>query len=435
MIPLSSSDRGRQQLLVKEKALTRARDALAAKRRRMPWLVVKKKYEFGGPKGKASLLDLFEEIPMKTGFNKALTLLALLMLAATGACSPSANGPSAAAPTPSGPSAGAPFLVIPDVFCLFPGEALLTIESDYDAEISGPYRVIEANGIPNHKVEQDYYNFAIEEQDYEFVIPASPAIPCSVDPSANPCAAGTPTPVTVCPTPFSTPPQRFGVALNGVVFDPEDVAIWVETEPNCPGGIPPFEDCIDNKAVTAATDCPPNKVRWQIDAGKTIDPSLMCCPEAALDMDGHIAHTQPGGMYHYHKLTACTVAAITGISVLLLDTRMTLVGWAFDGFPVYWKYGSLTKGGTPVEMQSQYVPNGPRITAWDASMPSLDKYPAGTFVNDYVFECTSTAYQALDECNGKECYSPELDRLTYCYFLTEKYPYIPRCLKGTPIER
>src|SRR5213082_1816594 len=49
-----------QQLLVKEKELTRARDALAAERRRMPWLAVKKNYEFDGPKGKASLLDLFE---------------------------------------------------------------------------------------------------------------------------------------------------------------------------------------------------------------------------------------------------------------------------------------------------------------------------------------------------------------------------------------
>src|SRR5215207_9877364 len=50
----------RQQLLVKEKALTRARDALAAERRRMPWLEVPKKYEFEGPSGKVSLLDLFE---------------------------------------------------------------------------------------------------------------------------------------------------------------------------------------------------------------------------------------------------------------------------------------------------------------------------------------------------------------------------------------
>jgi predicted dithiol-disulfide oxidoreductase (DUF899 family) len=50
----------RQQLLVKEKELTRARDALAAERRRMPWLAVEKAYEFDGPRGKASLLDLFD---------------------------------------------------------------------------------------------------------------------------------------------------------------------------------------------------------------------------------------------------------------------------------------------------------------------------------------------------------------------------------------
>src|SRR5216117_4100309 len=50
----------RRQLLVKEKQLTRTRDALAAERRRMPWLAVKKNYKFDGPKGKVSLLDLFE---------------------------------------------------------------------------------------------------------------------------------------------------------------------------------------------------------------------------------------------------------------------------------------------------------------------------------------------------------------------------------------
>src|SRR5439155_1507790 len=50
----------RQQLLVKEKELTHARDALAAERRRMPWLAVEKEYEFNGPQGKASLLDLFD---------------------------------------------------------------------------------------------------------------------------------------------------------------------------------------------------------------------------------------------------------------------------------------------------------------------------------------------------------------------------------------
>jgi predicted dithiol-disulfide oxidoreductase (DUF899 family) len=48
-----------QELLVKEKEVTRARDRLAAERRRMPWLAVEKDYVFDGPDGKASLLDLF----------------------------------------------------------------------------------------------------------------------------------------------------------------------------------------------------------------------------------------------------------------------------------------------------------------------------------------------------------------------------------------
>jgi predicted dithiol-disulfide oxidoreductase (DUF899 family) len=50
----------RDKLLVKEKEVFRARDALAAERRRMPWLEVEKDYEFDGPGGRVSLLDLFE---------------------------------------------------------------------------------------------------------------------------------------------------------------------------------------------------------------------------------------------------------------------------------------------------------------------------------------------------------------------------------------
>jgi predicted dithiol-disulfide oxidoreductase (DUF899 family) len=50
----------RQKLLVQEKEVTRAHDALAAARRRMPWLAVEKPYAFEGPQGKVGLLDLFE---------------------------------------------------------------------------------------------------------------------------------------------------------------------------------------------------------------------------------------------------------------------------------------------------------------------------------------------------------------------------------------
>jgi predicted dithiol-disulfide oxidoreductase (DUF899 family) len=50
----------REELLVKEKELTCARDALAAERRRMPWMAVEKEYRFEGADGPASLFDLFD---------------------------------------------------------------------------------------------------------------------------------------------------------------------------------------------------------------------------------------------------------------------------------------------------------------------------------------------------------------------------------------
>lgn len=50
----------REKLLVREKEMTRMRDALAAERRRMPWLAVGKDYAFDGPDGGLTLSDLFD---------------------------------------------------------------------------------------------------------------------------------------------------------------------------------------------------------------------------------------------------------------------------------------------------------------------------------------------------------------------------------------
>lgn len=53
-------DAARRALLGQEKELTRARDAMAARRRRMPWMRVEQEYAFDGPDGRVSLLDLFD---------------------------------------------------------------------------------------------------------------------------------------------------------------------------------------------------------------------------------------------------------------------------------------------------------------------------------------------------------------------------------------
>ena len=61
--PIVSADEWKaaaQRMHEKEKAHSRARDALAAERRRMPWLEMEKDYRFVGPRGELSLLDLFE---------------------------------------------------------------------------------------------------------------------------------------------------------------------------------------------------------------------------------------------------------------------------------------------------------------------------------------------------------------------------------------
>jgi predicted dithiol-disulfide oxidoreductase (DUF899 family) len=60
VVPAQEWEAAWQRMLVKEKELTRARDALVAERRRMPWLPIEKDYTFDGPDGPLSLLDLFE---------------------------------------------------------------------------------------------------------------------------------------------------------------------------------------------------------------------------------------------------------------------------------------------------------------------------------------------------------------------------------------
>ncbi len=53
----------------------------------------------------------------------------------------------------------------------------------------------------------------------------------------------------------------------------------------------------------------------------------------------------------------------------------------------------------------------------------------GTFGRDYLY---LPGLGNLDECNGRVTKTPEYPQGTYAYFLTDDYPIIPRCLRGTP---
>lgn len=60
IVPPEEWEAARARMHAKEKAHSRARDALAAERRRMPWMAIEKDYAFIGPQGEMSLLDLFD---------------------------------------------------------------------------------------------------------------------------------------------------------------------------------------------------------------------------------------------------------------------------------------------------------------------------------------------------------------------------------------
>jgi predicted dithiol-disulfide oxidoreductase (DUF899 family) len=60
VVPAQQWQQARERLLVKEKELTRALDALAAKRRRLPMVAFDQRCVFDGPDGPVTLVDVFD---------------------------------------------------------------------------------------------------------------------------------------------------------------------------------------------------------------------------------------------------------------------------------------------------------------------------------------------------------------------------------------
>ncbi len=139
--------------------------------------------------------------------------------------------------------------------------------------------------------------------------------------------------------------------------------------------------------------------------------------------DENNAHVQPTGAYHYNGMPEQYIVKLgkgTG--------TMTLVGWAPDGFPIYARYGYNTAtnaaSGVKVLRGSYRLKTTP-----DANRPSTTAYAMGTFTQDYEYAAGSGD---LDECNGRTGVTPEFPSGIYHYMVTDTYPFIGRCVKGTP---
>ena len=129
--------------------------------------------------------------------------------------------------------------------------------------------------------------------------------------------------------------------------------------------------------------------------------------------DGHNAHTQPDGTYHYH-----------GDPMALYDdggsVESPVIGFAADGFPIFGPY--IDDNGSARKVVSGYtLKSGERVSmSGEGAFPGGDY--DGTFRDDYQY----TGAGDLDECNGMERDG------VYGYYITDSYPWVLACFKGSP---
>ncbi len=139
--------------------------------------------------------------------------------------------------------------------------------------------------------------------------------------------------------------------------------------------------------------------------------------------DQNNAHVQPDGAYHYHGMPEGVVNRLLAEAG---GEAMILIGWAADGFPIYARFGYTDPldAASPLKTMVgsyQLVGDAPD------NRPSVNLYPLGTFVQDWVY---TEGAGDLDACNGRFGVTPEFPEGIYHYYATDTYPYLQRCVTG-----
>lgn len=158
---------------------------------------------------------------------------------------------------------------------------------------------------------------------------------------------------------------------------------------------------------------------------------------------GHPAN----GNYHHHQnpsafkldknvvSTICNLYDADGLYTIDASTHSPLIGYAYDGYPIYGAYGYDNTDGTGgitriktsyklrnITQRTEYadetdVTDGPAVNT---------TYPLGYYKEDYEYVAN---HGHLDEHNGRFCVTPEYPNGTYAYFATvdadwnSEYPY------------
>ena len=158
-------------------------------------------------------------------------------------------------------------------------------------------------------------------------------------------------------------------------------------------------------------------------AGRTGSWSIEALGQSHFDFgdDSNHAHVQPGGAYHYHGVPEGFVKKQGGS-----ESKVTIIGWAADGFPIYSRYGYSIAGQSNSNIRKM-LPSYRLIDSVSNERPSISLYSLGTFSQDWVYE---EGLGDLDECNGRWGVTPEFPQGIYHYYATDEYPYFQRCVKG-----
>ena len=221
-------------------------------------------------------------------------------------------------------------------------------------------------------------------------------------------------------TPTATTMGNIGVFINGVaLFDYRDGVAWNPTTNSLCGG-PGNPPCPGGPGAT---------MDWNRDAILAEMSGFDCSK-------GHPAM----GNYHHHQnpsafdldlnvvSTICNLYDADGLYAIDSTQHSPLIGFAYDGFPIYGSYGYANTDGTGgiVRIKSSYQLKTTRGTG---NVPSETSWPLGTFREDYEYVNHSSQSDFLDEHNGRFCVTPEYPNGIYCYFTTvdsnwnSAYPY------------
>ena len=220
---------------------------------------------------------------------------------------------------------------------------------------------------------------------------------------------------------------NIGVFINGVaLFDYRDGVSWKNSTSSLCGG-PIMPPCSGDG-------------KWNRDA----------VVGERLGFDCAKAHPAMGNYHHHQNPSAfgldlnvisdvCTTYPSDGLYAINPSVHSPLLGFAYDGFPIYGAYAYANTNGTGgiVRMKSGYqLRSITTRTVWADGTDVLDgpavssTYPLGYFREDYEFASHPNDPAYLDSHNGRFCVTPEYPAGIYCYFATvdanynSAYPYV-----------